>query len=220
MKRRRASCKGGRRSLPPRRATCFPKVSAFHDERGPAASRSPAPRARPGQRIVYARTSATMRRCQTGGRLLADRRLQAAEDDWTKSIDDLDAALRPLFIPRARVRSCSEGNACAAGSPSVTSNSVVSMNLEADSSGAGRGVRVPHHVLAAARTLVSSAFQPGSDERSRRDADDLPHVPRSPGETNMRPPLLQVPSAKATHRPAPRRRQARLRRAGSRLPGA
>jgi formamidopyrimidine-DNA glycosylase len=72
----------------------FPeKVTAFHD--GMAVHgrfKQPCPVCgTPVQRIVYADNECNYcARCQTGGRLLADRSLsRLLKDDWPKSIDDL-----------------------------------------------------------------------------------------------------------------------------------
>ena len=57
-----------------------------------AASSKPCPIcAAPVQRIVYAENECNYcARCQTGGKLLADRSLsRLLKDDWPKSIDDL-----------------------------------------------------------------------------------------------------------------------------------
>jgi formamidopyrimidine-DNA glycosylase len=72
----------------------FPeKVTAFHDEMAVHGRfRKPCPVCgSPVQRIVYAENEANYcARCQTGGKLLADRSLsRLLKDDWPKSIDDL-----------------------------------------------------------------------------------------------------------------------------------
>src|SRR5258706_352524 len=72
----------------------FPeKVTAFHDEMAVHGRfRKPCPVCgSPVQRIVYAENECNYcARCQTGGRLLADRSLsRLLKDDWPKSIDDL-----------------------------------------------------------------------------------------------------------------------------------
>jgi formamidopyrimidine-DNA glycosylase len=74
----------------------FPeKVTAFHDEMAVHGRyRKPCPVCgSPVQRIVYAENEANYcARCQTGGKLLADRSLsRLLKDDWPKSIDDLGA---------------------------------------------------------------------------------------------------------------------------------
>ncbi len=72
----------------------FPeKVTAFHDRmavHGPYKLPCPVCGS-PVQRIVYAENEANYcARCQTGGKLLADRSLsRLLKDDWPKSIDDL-----------------------------------------------------------------------------------------------------------------------------------
>ncbi|APV51148.1 formamidopyrimidine-DNA glycosylase [Betaproteobacteria bacterium GR16-43] len=72
----------------------FPeKVTAFHDRMAVHGRyKLPCPVCgSPVQRIVYAENEANYcARCQTGGRLLADRSLsRLLKDDWPKSIDDL-----------------------------------------------------------------------------------------------------------------------------------
>jgi formamidopyrimidine-DNA glycosylase len=72
----------------------FPeKVTAFHDEMAVHGRfRKPCPVCgSPVQRIVYAENEANYcARCQTGGKLLADRSLsRLLKDDWPRSIDDL-----------------------------------------------------------------------------------------------------------------------------------
>jgi formamidopyrimidine-DNA glycosylase len=72
----------------------FPeKVTAFHDEMAVHGRyRKPCPDcSSPVQRIVYAENECNYcARCQTGGKLLADRSLsRLLKDDWPKSIDDL-----------------------------------------------------------------------------------------------------------------------------------
>jgi formamidopyrimidine-DNA glycosylase len=72
----------------------FPeKVTAFHDEMAVHGRfKKPCPVCgSPVQRIVYAENEANYcARCQTGGKLLADRSLsRLLKDDWPKSIDDL-----------------------------------------------------------------------------------------------------------------------------------
>ncbi len=72
----------------------FPeKVTAFHDEMAVHGRfKKPCPVCgSPVQRIVYAENECNYcARCQTGGRLLADRSLsRLLKDDWPKSIDDL-----------------------------------------------------------------------------------------------------------------------------------
>jgi formamidopyrimidine-DNA glycosylase len=72
----------------------FPeKVTAFHDEMAVHGRfRKPCPVCgAPVQRIVYAENEANYcARCQTGGKLLADRSLsKLLKGDWPKSIDDL-----------------------------------------------------------------------------------------------------------------------------------
>jgi formamidopyrimidine-DNA glycosylase len=74
----------------------FPgKVTAFHDEMAVHGKyRQPCPRcAAPVQRIQYAENEANYcARCQTGGRLLADRSLsRLLKDNWPKRIEDLEA---------------------------------------------------------------------------------------------------------------------------------
>ena len=72
----------------------FPeKVTAFHEEMAVHGRfKKPCPVCgSPVQRIVYAENEANYcARCQTGGKLLADRSLsRLLKDDWPKSIDDL-----------------------------------------------------------------------------------------------------------------------------------
>lgn len=72
----------------------FPeKVTAFHDEMAVHGRfKKPCPTCgSPVQRIVYAENECNYcARCQTGGKLLADRSLsRLLKDDWPKSIDDL-----------------------------------------------------------------------------------------------------------------------------------
>jgi formamidopyrimidine-DNA glycosylase len=72
----------------------FPeKVTAFHDEMAVHGRyRQPCPVCgSPVQRIVYAENECNYcARCQTGGRLLADRSLsRLLKDDWPRSIDEL-----------------------------------------------------------------------------------------------------------------------------------
>jgi formamidopyrimidine-DNA glycosylase len=72
----------------------FPeKVTAFHDEMAVHGRfRQPCPVCgSPVQRIVYAENECNYcAKCQTGGRLLADRSLsRLLKDDWPRSIDDL-----------------------------------------------------------------------------------------------------------------------------------
>ena len=72
----------------------FPeKVTAFHDEMAVHGRfKKPCPVCgSPVQRIVYAENECNYcARCQTGGKLLADRSLsRLLKDDWPKSIDDL-----------------------------------------------------------------------------------------------------------------------------------
>ena len=72
----------------------FPeKVTAFHDQMAVHGRyRQPCPVCgAPVQRIVYAANECNYcARCQTGGRLLADRSLsRLLRDDWPKSIDDI-----------------------------------------------------------------------------------------------------------------------------------
>src|ERR1700694_4788144 len=72
----------------------FPeKVTAFHDEMAVHGKfKKPCPVCgSPVQRIVYAENECNYcARCQTGGRLLADRSLsRLLKDDWPKSIDDV-----------------------------------------------------------------------------------------------------------------------------------
>ena len=72
----------------------FPeKVTAFHDRMAVHGRfKLPCPVCGcPVQRIVYAENEANYcARCQTGGKLLADRSLsRLLKDDWPKSIDDL-----------------------------------------------------------------------------------------------------------------------------------
>ena len=72
----------------------FPeKVTAFRDEMAVHGRfKQPCPVCgAPVQRIVYAENECNYcARCQTGGRLLADRSLsRLLRDDWPKSIDDL-----------------------------------------------------------------------------------------------------------------------------------
>jgi formamidopyrimidine-DNA glycosylase len=72
----------------------FPeKVTAFHDEMAVHGRfKKPCPVCgSPVQRIVYAQNECNYcARCQTGGKLLADRSLsRLLKDDWPKSIDDL-----------------------------------------------------------------------------------------------------------------------------------
>ena len=72
----------------------FPeKVTAFHDEMAVHGRfKKPCPVCgAPVQRIVYAENECNYcARCQTGGRLLADRSLsRLLKDDWPRSIDDL-----------------------------------------------------------------------------------------------------------------------------------
>jgi formamidopyrimidine-DNA glycosylase len=72
----------------------FPeKVTAFHDDMAVHGRfRQPCPVCgAPVQRIVYAENECNYcARCQTGGRLLADRSLsRLLKDDWPRSIDDL-----------------------------------------------------------------------------------------------------------------------------------
>jgi len=72
----------------------FPeKVTAFHDEMAVHGRyRQPCPECgSPVQRIVYAENECNYcARCQTGGRLLADRSLsRLLKDDWPRSIDEL-----------------------------------------------------------------------------------------------------------------------------------
>lgn len=72
----------------------FPeKVTAFHDEMAVHGRfKKPCPVCgAPVQRIVYAENECNYcARCQTGGKLLADRSLsRLLKDDWPKSIDDL-----------------------------------------------------------------------------------------------------------------------------------
>jgi formamidopyrimidine-DNA glycosylase len=72
----------------------FPeKVTAFHDAMAVHGRyRQPCPACgAPVQRIVYAENECNYcARCQTGGRLLADRSLsRLLKDDWPRSIDDL-----------------------------------------------------------------------------------------------------------------------------------
>jgi formamidopyrimidine-DNA glycosylase len=72
----------------------FPeKVTAFHDRMAVHGRyKLPCPACgAPVQRIVYAENEANYcARCQTGGKLLADRSLsRLLKDDWPKSIDDL-----------------------------------------------------------------------------------------------------------------------------------
>jgi formamidopyrimidine-DNA glycosylase len=74
--------------------TGFPeKVTAFHEEMAVHGRfKKPCPVCgSPVQRIVYAENEANYcARCQTGGKLLADRSLsRLLKDDWPKSIDDL-----------------------------------------------------------------------------------------------------------------------------------
>src|SRR4029077_264900 len=74
----------------------FPeKVTAFHDDMAVHGRyKLPCPVCgAPVQRIVYASNECNYcARCQTGGRLLADRSLsRLLKDDWPKSIDDLSA---------------------------------------------------------------------------------------------------------------------------------
>jgi formamidopyrimidine-DNA glycosylase len=73
----------------------FPeKVTAFHDEMAVHGRfRQPCPVCgAPVQRIVYAENECNYcARCQTGGRLLADRSLsRLLRDDWPRSIDELN----------------------------------------------------------------------------------------------------------------------------------
>ena len=73
----------------------FPKmVTAFHAEMAVHGRyRLPCPECgAPVQRIVYAQNEANYcARCQTGGRLLADRALsRLLKDDWPKTIDELE----------------------------------------------------------------------------------------------------------------------------------
>jgi len=72
----------------------FPeKVTAFHDEMAVHGRfRQPCPVCKsPVQRIVYAANECNYcARCQTGGRLLADRSLsRLLKNDWPKSIDEI-----------------------------------------------------------------------------------------------------------------------------------
>ena len=72
----------------------FPeKVTAFHDEMAVHGRyKQPCPVCgSPVQRIVYAENECNYcAKCQTGGKLLADRSLsRLLKDDWPKSIDDL-----------------------------------------------------------------------------------------------------------------------------------
>ena len=78
----------------------FPdKLSAFHPKMAVHGRfRLPCPRcAAPVQRIVYARNECNYcARCQTGGKLLADRALsRLLRDDWPRSLDELDELGRP-----------------------------------------------------------------------------------------------------------------------------
>ena len=80
--------------LAPALAGSFPeKVTAFHDDMAVHGRfRHPCPVCgTPVQRIVYAENECNYcARCQTGGRLLADRSLsRLLKDDWPKSIDDI-----------------------------------------------------------------------------------------------------------------------------------
>lgn len=73
----------------------FPaKVTAFHEEMAVHGRyRQPCPRCRsPVQRIVYAENEANYcARCQTDGRLLADRSLsRLLKDNWPKRLEDLE----------------------------------------------------------------------------------------------------------------------------------
>lgn len=74
----------------------FPdKVTAFHPEMAVHGRyRQPCPRCgSPVQRIVYAENEANYcARCQTGGRLLADRAFsRLLRDDWPKTLDELES---------------------------------------------------------------------------------------------------------------------------------
>ncbi len=71
----------------PEKVTAFREAMAVHGRYG-----KPCPVCEaPVQRIVYAENECNYcARCQTGGRLLADRSLpRLLKDDWPKSIDDL-----------------------------------------------------------------------------------------------------------------------------------
>jgi formamidopyrimidine-DNA glycosylase len=72
----------------PERVTAFREDMAVHGRYG-----RPCPVCRaPVQRIVYAENETNYcARCQTGGRLLADRALsRILRDDWPRSLDDLE----------------------------------------------------------------------------------------------------------------------------------
>ncbi|HTM26131.1 MAG TPA: DNA-formamidopyrimidine glycosylase family protein [Vicinamibacterales bacterium] len=76
----------------PEKVTAFREGMAVHGRYG-----QPCPRCgAPVQRIVYARNEANYcARCQTGGRLLADRALsRLLREDWPKSLEDLERAKR------------------------------------------------------------------------------------------------------------------------------
>ncbi len=75
----------------PERVTAFREGMAVHGRH-----RKPCPDCgSPIQRIVYARNETNYcARCQTGGRLLADRALsQLLKKDWPRSLDELEARL-------------------------------------------------------------------------------------------------------------------------------
>ncbi len=72
----------------PSRVTAFRAEMAVHGKFGEACPRCGSP----VQRIVYAANETNYcARCQTGGRLLADRSLsRILKDDWPRDIDELD----------------------------------------------------------------------------------------------------------------------------------
>ena len=87
----------------------FPaKVTAFHDEMAVHGRyREPCPACgAPVQRIVYAENECNYcARCQTGGRLLADRALsRLLKSDWPKTVEELEGRLGAGGAETGRVR--------------------------------------------------------------------------------------------------------------------
>ena len=84
----------------PRAATSFPKkVTAFHPKMAVHGKYGqPCPVCgTPVQRIVYAANESNYcPRCQTGGRLLADRALsRLLKSDWPRSVEELEDLRKP-----------------------------------------------------------------------------------------------------------------------------
>ena len=108
MPRRRSA--NGPTACAPRPATAFPKRSPPSAPRWPCTVAIACPArtaATPVQRIVHAENETNYcARCQTGGKLLADRALsRLLHDDWPRTIDELEdgaprAGPAPLTRPR------------------------------------------------------------------------------------------------------------------------